>query len=127
MTDTDHGTVYSYRRGCRCEPCRDAKRRNKNEYYARRKARESAGLPAMSGRPKIPLSQRQHGDYVTYCKGCRCDPCTEANTNYGRQHAARVRARNPEDGEVALLRKWADELGYEIHKKRTYGDRQPRD
>ena len=39
-------------------------------------------------RKLIPLSERPHGSYVTYCKGCRCDPCTVANTEYGRERRA---------------------------------------
>lgn len=30
-----HGTTYGYRKGCRCEPCRNAKKLDWQEYKAR--------------------------------------------------------------------------------------------
>jgi hypothetical protein len=115
-----HGTVGRYRKGCRCDPCRTAKKIDKDAYYARRKAREAAGLPPNPpGCPAIPLSQRPHGDWVTYSKGCRCAQCTAANAEYGRRRRAQRLQENPEPVEVTLLRKWADELGYRISKKRA--------
>lgn len=34
-----------------------------------------------------------HGTASTYRMGCRCWSCTEANTEYGRQTRARLRAQ----------------------------------
>lgn len=85
LLKSTHGTVGQYRKGCRCERCRDAKKQDRAAYQARREAREKSGLPAQIGRPAVPMSQRPHGSYVTYCKGCRCQPCTTANTEYGKQ------------------------------------------
>lgn len=65
-----HGTVLSYRKGCRCE------------YYLTRK---NSGVEMLVGRPSIPLAERKCGLYTTYAKGCRCIPCTEANAEYGRE------------------------------------------
>lgn len=111
-----HGTAQRYRQGCRCAPCSTAKKREKDIYNARRKIREAAGLPpGPPGSPKIPLSARPHGDYVTYAKGCRCQPCREANTEYGRRRQARLAGVDPEA--VARLRQLAFSLGYDIRKK----------
>lgn len=37
------------------------------------------------GRRKIPMEQREHGTRATYGKGCRCEPCKDANRFYGQQ------------------------------------------
>jgi hypothetical protein len=111
----NHGTVGRYRKGCRCDSCRDAKKRDKAAYTARRKARAAAGIqPRAAGRPMIPLSERPHGDYVTYAKGCRCQPCRAANAEYGRRRQERI--RGSEDPRVASLRRLAASLGYRICK-----------
>lgn len=39
---TAHGTTTGYRDGCRCDRCRDAKRRDVAAYRERRRAREAA-------------------------------------------------------------------------------------
>jgi hypothetical protein len=33
-----HGTANEYRRGCRCDPCREAKAVQQREYVARKRA-----------------------------------------------------------------------------------------
>lgn len=80
----NHGTPWGYRKGCRCDVCKDAKGRSARDY----RARKSVGLSAPRGRPAIPLSERLHGVYVTYHKGCRCQPCTSANAEYRKERKA---------------------------------------
>jgi hypothetical protein len=36
-------------------------------------------------RPKIPMSERQHGLATTYKAGCRCDDCTSAASKYAKE------------------------------------------
>lgn len=79
-----HGTVLSYRKGCRCEYCREAKRLDRIDYLTRK----NSGVEMLVGRPSIPLAERKCGLYTTYAKGCRCIPCTEANAEYGREYRA---------------------------------------
>jgi hypothetical protein len=116
----NHGTAYCYRKyGCRCDPCREAKRRASRQAHANRRAREATGLPSpglRAGRPKIPLSERPHGSWVTYCKGCRCRPCTVANSEYGRL-LKQFRRKRSEPEEITELRRLAESLGYQIHKR----------
>lgn len=85
-----HGTTNAYKKGCRCDDCKAAKKTAAAAEYQRRARRKITGEPAppAPGRPSIPLSERPHGNYVTYCKGCRCQPCTEANSEYGRERKA---------------------------------------
>jgi ribosomal protein L44E len=32
MNDIQHGTTYGYRKGCRCDPCKEAKREDWKRY-----------------------------------------------------------------------------------------------
>lgn len=116
---SEHGTTRHYKLGCRCELCRAAKKADHHRYYLQRKKREAEGLPpGRGGRPQIPLSEREHGSYVTYNKGCRCGACTSANSQYGRQQK-RKRLRESESPEISHLRQLAESLGYEIHRQRS--------
>jgi hypothetical protein len=83
-----HGTTRAYRLGCRCDECKAAKKTAASAERERMRQRAITGEPAPIGRPSIPLSERPHGSYVTYSKGCRCQPCTEANSDYGRERKA---------------------------------------
>lgn len=63
-----HGTTTTYKWGCRCEPCREAKR----SYDRMKRAQYAAARP--------PKPKPQHGTPSMYTNhGCRCAPCTEAN------------------------------------------------
>lgn len=66
-----HGKASGYKRGCRCDLCRD----NWNAYMrARRKT-------------KVIPDQVQHGLSATYSNwGCRCEPCAVAKSNKGREY-----------------------------------------
>ena len=58
-----HGKVSTYGRGCRCGPCKAAKRRS----------RDAAARRLASGEVDPP-----HGRLATYqTYGCRCDRCSE--------------------------------------------------
>lgn len=65
-----HGREATYMHGCRCVPCRNAAKkaeRNRREYKA--------------GRLRADPSLAPHGVVATYKGwGCRCQPCTAANT-----------------------------------------------
>lgn len=65
MSTPTHGTIYAYRKGCRCDPCvQENYRRN-----ARWRVRASGQ----------PIPESAHGTangYKVY--GCRCDRCKQA-------------------------------------------------
>jgi hypothetical protein len=81
-----HGTVSAYNhRGCRCDLCRAANRR---QAYKGRAAR-IAQLVVIDGVPTAPV--RKHGNVSTYGNWyCRCAPCCAAWSEY----MAAYRARN---------------------------------
>lgn len=61
------------------------------------------------GRREVPLSEREHGLTGTYSKGCRCEPCVEANRAYKRDWYARRKGRAAKpvplpDGVLAEIR-----------------------
>lgn len=45
-------------------------------------------------RTKVYVDARTHGSYNTYRKGCRCEPCTAAAANKGRNYAAAHKAKH---------------------------------
>lgn len=63
MTDTfTHGTIYAYRKGCRCGKCKTANYRA-NKRWRDRQANQ-------------PVPEHVHGSLNGYkVYGCRCDPC----------------------------------------------------
>lgn len=48
-----HGTIACYDRGCRCEPCRAAKRQSNDRINARRRAARAARGPLRPGSHRI--------------------------------------------------------------------------
>lgn len=42
--------------------------------------------------PGVVLNVKGHGTRYAYSKGCRCDPCRQANTDYSRELVERRRA-----------------------------------
>lgn len=82
-----HGTRTRYNDGCRCEECVEE---NRQDSVRRRRAREAARV-MVDGRP-VAVGP-EHGKVATYANwGCRCLPCTRANTDRSRE--ARQRRRN---------------------------------
>jgi len=78
--DPRHGTINGYGNlGCRCDLCREAHRKNHNEYMARQRA-----MGRVLGR---------HGSELAYDTGCRCDPCREAHNLKSRKQKAAARAK----------------------------------
>lgn len=63
-----HGTTTGYKDGCRCDPCREAKRNSRNPKGTRR----ANGEPA------------PHGTTTNYQRGCRCQECRKAVADYAR-------------------------------------------
>lgn len=77
----EHGTLLRYRRGCNCQPCRDANNRFCNESKARRLQK---GIP-----------EHLHGTQTGYQNWeCRCDPCSEAGRE-ANQKAMEVEGLEP--------------------------------
>ena len=77
-----HGTNYRYRCGCKCDECVAAMRAEKR----RMRERDEPPSHGLSG-------------YVNY--GCRCEVCTAANTQAGRDYAAKVRRRKRKEKTTA--------------------------
>lgn len=77
--DYGHGDYRTYRKGCRCDACREDYRRQSGEDRKRRYQDPSAA------------DRAGHGNASTYKNyGCRCRPCTHAHTAYlGAQRAKR--------------------------------------
>lgn len=82
----EHGTMYGWmRKRCACEACAVAK----STWQAQRNAarRKSASPAAAYGRPA------EHGERLSYTRGCRCEPCRAANATAEREAFARRKAR----------------------------------
>ncbi|KMS79065.1 hypothetical protein ACH49_13470 [Streptomyces leeuwenhoekii] len=78
-----HGDYRTYLKGCRCDACREAMRVYKVERRAEWRRDPSAA------------DRVGHGKRTTYSEyGCRCAPCTAANTEGTRQQRARRRQRS---------------------------------
>lgn len=50
---------------------------------ARIREAQGIGKPGLRG-PRV-IERNQHGTRLEYVRGCRCDTCTKANTNYHRR------------------------------------------
>lgn len=76
-TDDDrHGTNTGYmNHGCRCEPCKEARK----AYRAERRANP----------PKPRATNSAHGTNSRYTKGCRCDECRAAATAWAKDYRVR--------------------------------------
>lgn len=80
--DHGHGHPNTYRKGCRCEACRDAHTRYQAEMRARRIADPTSA------------DRAGHGSASTYMNhGCRCEACTTANTEKVRRRREARRAK----------------------------------
>lgn len=80
--DPRHGTVNGYgNHACRCDPCREAHRKNHAAYMKR--VRETGALAS---------DDAKHGTSYRYDVGCRCDQCREAHNEKSRRTKARLRA-----------------------------------
>ena len=86
----EHGTIYAFmRKRCNCGKCEARKR----EWYdARNEARRGSSVP--SSRRQYGLAS-DHGERITYTRGCRCDLCRAANTAAERERRARKASANP--------------------------------
>lgn len=62
-----HGTLTGYTYGCRCDRCRDARKK-----WAKKN------------------KTKQHGTEYVYTLGCRCKPCTQAHTEARARRRQRV-------------------------------------
>ncbi len=74
---TEHGnlTAYSHRK-CRCNECKSFWN-NKTKEYKSKKVKNSFSDTKKAIRYGDNV---EHGEYVRYRRGCRCDLCKEANT-----------------------------------------------
>jgi hypothetical protein len=94
--ENDHG-ARRYKRGCRCDICREA---NCARSLRERRARYEMGPPA-----------HVHGTYNGYMEwGCRCRECKDANRDY---HTAQTRKRSsgvlgppPRHGTITSYQSW---------------------
>lgn len=76
------GTDASYRRGCRCDPCRTARR-----LYVESRRRAQG----ITSKPRIGLVHGTPTGYVNY--KCRCDECRAAEVKRQREYKQRRRQR----------------------------------
>lgn len=79
---TAHGRPSTYNAGCRCAPCRRAT----TAYMRQRRQQRMDSRALVDGRLVAPVATEKHGHDATYRNwGCRCVPCTEANTAHVRR------------------------------------------
>lgn len=86
-----HGKRSTYNNhDCRCIPCTEAQRAYQVELRARLNARRKAAERFT----KRPAAHLVHGSAPTYINhGCRCGPCTEANTLKTAEQRAKRRQK----------------------------------
>lgn len=88
-----HGTMARYSRGCRCEPCQDARRVYVDEYNQKRRdnlpcgdwRKYTAGCRCKECRGSYYLRQLEIlecGNPNKYSAGCRCDTCRKGYSEY---------------------------------------------
>lgn len=93
-----HGTSFAYEVGCRCEACVTEYRHARRERYKNQTPEQRAKTIARNTKWKeeqrelfesgeVEVEHGKIATYVTY--RCRCEPCTEANKQYGRGYRAR--------------------------------------
>lgn len=88
-SELDHGKADTYKKGCRCEPCKEAKRVINREYRARRRAEGTTASP----RKRSMAREIEHGTLTAYSGArCRCEPCKEANSVYQKAYREKKRA-----------------------------------
>lgn len=80
----DHSAAhYRARTPCRCERCTEAHRRR----YAAERAARRAECVVINERAYSVNPRTQHGTVNGYSYyGCRCAPCTRANTQSHKRH-----------------------------------------
>lgn len=75
LIGVEHGKWETWVKGCRCRECVNEARRRSSKGKA--KARRGRGLPPNDPRHGTATGYRYHG--------CRCGPCTAANTEAARE------------------------------------------
>lgn len=91
------GTLASYSRGCRCEPCKEARREYAAEWaeealetlHCGHVSKYQAGCRCTNCYTAFKASLIQHNEHGTHARyqgGCRCEPCKEAYSEYRRNH-----------------------------------------
>jgi hypothetical protein len=72
-----HGSSYSWMKlKCKCQTCTESR----EKWYIERNARRRS-----STNPKKPYGREvQHGDILSYTRGCRCDLCRKSNADRER-------------------------------------------
>lgn len=79
-----HGTIYAWMKArCRCDPCQSAKRTWYDARNEKRRSESNASPRKKYGRPA------EHGEILSYRRGCRCTDCRAANAAYARSLASR--------------------------------------
>ncbi|TYL50059.1 hypothetical protein FXB39_10360 [Nocardioides sp. BGMRC 2183] len=79
--DPRHGTTNGYGNwGCRCDPCREANRKNHQAYVER-----------VRGTGQLTGEGVTHGTAYRYQMGCRCEECREARNKKSREDKRRKR------------------------------------
>ncbi|MEU0468948.1 hypothetical protein ABZ215_33505 [Amycolatopsis sp. NPDC006131] len=79
MKPAEHGTATSYRKGCRCDVCKEAQSVRAKEAYRRKKS----------------LAPKKHNASTYKQYGCRCDVCKRANSEEKRTHRRSRRSKKP--------------------------------
>lgn len=79
-----HGTTYAWMTlRCRCDECQVTKRAWQDARNERRRNLSGAKPRKRYGRPA------EHGEILSYRRGCRCTDCRAANAAYARSLASR--------------------------------------
>lgn len=97
MSESRHGTPYSYRKGCRCSECCAANTRSVKASRQRRTDRLATG--------EADSSQIRHGRSAYTNWGCRCAICTRDHTLAIQPAVDRWRRKNPQ-AVKAMAARW---------------------
>lgn len=112
FTNRTHGLSSTYKKGCRCEPCKEAnkeyeagRREQRNAYYKQRPAYKPAVI-------------KKHGA-TGYSYGCRCDTCRAGKATKMREFNAMKKAEYGVTYTALQRRKFKEEHGYRQPRQDT--------
>jgi hypothetical protein len=90
----DAPSYVNYQRGCRCRACTVARSAYQRQYASRPHVRARMNAQRAVRRREYAANPNPEncGTQYGYSLGCRCDPCTAAQSAYMREYKARKAA-----------------------------------